>query len=70
MFPNGLKGLTTEIKRKFPQIKHIAVWHAMFGYWDGIAPGGWIDQNYKCETVKWHGGHDVSKIFVSSSNTH
>jgi len=31
----------------------------MFGYWDGIAPGGWIASNYKTEKLKWHGGSDV-----------
>ncbi|KAF8540984.1 glycoside hydrolase superfamily [Trichophaea hybrida] len=37
-FPNGLKGLTAEIRRRFKHIKHIAVWHAVIGYWEGIAP--------------------------------
>lgn len=32
------------------------------GYWEGIAPGGWIDTNYKCTTVKWHGGWDVHVV--------
>jgi hypothetical protein len=37
-FPNGLKGLTSEIRRRFKHIKHIAVWHAVIGYWEGISP--------------------------------
>lgn len=61
-FPRGLKATVTTIKQRFPHITHIAVWHAIFGYWDGVAPGGWVDQNYKCETLKWHGGWDVRVI--------
>lgn len=37
-FPNGLKGLTSEIRRRFKHVKHIAVWHAIVGYWEGISP--------------------------------
>jgi hypothetical protein len=61
-FPKGLKGLTSEIRKRFKSIQHIAVWHAIIGYWEGISPDGWIAQNYKCTTVKWHGGHDVTVV--------
>ncbi|KAI5808538.1 glycoside hydrolase superfamily [Peziza echinospora] len=62
MFPRGLKATVTTIKKTYPHIKHVAVWHAMFGYWDGIAPGGWIDSTYKTKDYKWHGGHDVRLV--------
>lgn len=78
-FPKGLAHTTSEIRRRFKNIKHIAVWHALvsivskaiqgcslinnqLGYWEGIAPGGWVDTNYKCTTVKWHGGWDVRVV--------
>ncbi|KAI5803810.1 glycoside hydrolase superfamily [Geopyxis carbonaria] len=67
-FPQGLSHLTSEIRRRFPNVKHIAVWHSIIGYWEGIAPGGWIDQNYKCKTVKWHGGWDVRVVDPSDIN--
>ncbi|KAI6714138.1 hypothetical protein JHW43_003359 [Diplocarpon mali] len=49
-FPNGLKHLVTLIREKQPSIQHIAVWHAILGYWGGIAPDGTIAKTYK--TVK------------------
>ncbi|KAH0610344.1 uncharacterized protein H6S33_011871 [Morchella sextelata] len=61
-FPNGLAHTTSEIRKRFKNIKHIAVWHALLGYWEGISPGGAIDTNYKCTMVKWHGGHDVRVV--------
>lgn len=39
-----------------------------FGYWDGIAPGGYIDRNYNCITLKWHGGHDVRIVHPNDIN--
>ncbi|KAH9826905.1 glycoside hydrolase family 36 protein, partial [Teratosphaeria destructans] len=40
-FPDGLKGTTTKIRTRHPNINHIAVWHAILGYWgeDGVAGG-------------------------------
>lgn len=61
-FPKGLKGLTSEIRGRFSSVQHIAVWHAIIGYWEGVSPDGWIAQNYKCTTVKWHGGNDVTVV--------
>jgi hypothetical protein len=61
-FPQGLKGFTSEVKRRFPNIKHIAVWHAIIGYWEGVSPNGWIAKNYKTTTIKWHGGWDVTVV--------
>ncbi|KAF8416797.1 glycoside hydrolase superfamily [Terfezia claveryi] len=57
--PRGLKATVSAIKIRFPHITHVAVWHAIFGYWDGIAPGGWVDSNYKTEILKWHGGNNI-----------
>lgn len=51
-FPNGLKATTTEIRKKHPNVNHIAVWHAILGYWGGIDPNGWIANNYKTIEVE------------------
>ncbi|KAK4447603.1 raffinose synthase Sip1 [Podospora aff. communis PSN243] len=50
-FPKGLKGLVSEIRQKHRNIQHIAVWHALLGYWAGIAPGGQLAKKYKAIEV-------------------
>lgn len=49
-FPDGMKSTTAAIRTRHPNIKHIAVWHAILGYWGGIDPEGEIAKNYK--TIK------------------
>ncbi|KAM0520908.1 hypothetical protein ACHAPS_006628 [Verticillium nonalfalfae] len=46
-FPNGLKSTISQIREKHPRIQHIAVWHALLGYWAGISPNGKIAKDYK-----------------------
>ncbi|KAF2764002.1 glycoside hydrolase [Teratosphaeria nubilosa] len=55
-FPEGLKATTAEIRTRHPNINHIAVWHAILGYWGGVAPDGWIAKNYKTTTVEKEDG--------------
>ena len=55
-FPHGLKGLTTEIRRKHPNIKHISVWHAILGYWGAVDPNGKIAEDYKTAQVEMEPG--------------
>jgi hypothetical protein len=50
-FPNGLKAAISHIREKHPDIQHIAVWHAILGYWGGIAPDGEIAKKYKTVEV-------------------
>lgn len=50
-FPRGLKATISDIRSKHPNIKHIAVWHALLGYWAGIAPEGNLAKIYKTEEV-------------------
>lgn len=50
-FPSGLKHTISHIRNKHPAIKHIAVWHALLGYWGGISPGGKIAKTYKTMEV-------------------
>tara|TARA_R110002003_G_scaffold1184_5_gene22607 strand:- start:18508 stop:20055 length:1548 start_codon:yes stop_codon:yes gene_type:complete len=49
-FPRGLKATVSDIRNKHKHIRHIAVWHAIQGYWGGIAPDGKIAKEY--ETVR------------------
>lgn len=46
-FPNGLDGMIRRVKKEHPLISDIGVWHALFGYWGGLAKEGWIVDNYE-----------------------
>jgi hypothetical protein len=50
-FPKGLKHTVSTIREKHKHIQHVAVWHALLGYWAGIAPEGKIAQTYKTTEV-------------------
>ncbi|KAM0717139.1 hypothetical protein Q7P37_006991 [Cladosporium fusiforme] len=63
-FPAGLKSLTTDIRDRHPNIKHIAVWHAILGYWGGVSPQGWIADNYKTIEVEKEPGVAGGKFTV------
>lgn len=51
-FPQGLEQTVQSIRRAHPNIAHIAVWHAFFGYWGGISPDGDLPQRYKTKEVQ------------------
>ena len=55
-FPNGLRSTASEIRRSHPNIQHIAVWHAMLGYWGAISPTGKLAKDYKTVQAKKPGG--------------
>ncbi|KLU87858.1 seed imbibition protein [Magnaporthiopsis poae ATCC 64411] len=66
-FPDGLKALTSEIRRRFPFIQNIAVWHGIFGYWGGMATTGDVARAYAMRTVKrregiWLGGGEMTTV--------
>jgi hypothetical protein len=63
-FPDGLKSLTTDIRKRHPSIKHIAVWHAILGYWGGVSPKGYIADNYKTIQVEKEPGVAGGKFTV------
>ncbi|GFP56677.1 probable galactinol-sucrose galactosyltransferase 6 [Trichoderma asperellum] len=46
-FPNGLKAAISKIRQRSPKIQHIAVWHALLGYWGGISSDGKLAKKYK-----------------------
>ncbi|KAI1479328.1 glycoside hydrolase family 36 protein [Daldinia eschscholtzii] len=50
-FPNGLKDTVSLIRSKQPSIQHVAVWHALLGYWGGISSSGHLAQTYKTVQV-------------------
>ncbi|SPO02254.1 related to seed imbibition protein Sip1 [Cephalotrichum gorgonifer] len=58
-FPMGLKGTVGHIREKYPHIKHVAVWHALFGYWGGISPEGKIAKEYR--TVDIHRRYNLGR---------
>ncbi|KAF3483956.1 DIN10 [Arthroderma uncinatum] len=51
-FPHGLRQTVSRIRQENPNIKHIAVWHALMGYWGGISPNGDIATKYKTIEVE------------------
>ncbi|EEP77892.1 conserved hypothetical protein [Uncinocarpus reesii 1704] len=51
-FPNGLRHTIDGIRTKHRNIKHIAVWHALMGYWGGISPDGELAKKYKTKIVQ------------------
>jgi hypothetical protein len=59
-FPQGLKHMVQSIREKHPSIQHVAVWHAILGYWGGLSPDGKLANSYKTvEVVR------VSKTFAT-----
>lgn len=50
-FKDGLKSFITKLRKKHPNLQHIAVWHALLGYWAGISPDGEIAKKYKTSKV-------------------
>nr|XP_023908654.1 probable galactinol--sucrose galactosyltransferase 6 [Quercus suber] len=66
-FPDGLKATTNEIRTRHPNINHIAVWHAILGYWGGIDPQGSIAKNYKTIEVEKEPGVAQGKFTVVAS---
>lgn len=50
-FPLGLKETVQRIRSKHPRIQHIAVWHALLGYWGGINPDSQLAKDYKTVSV-------------------
>lgn len=51
-FPRGLEQAVWKIRQFHPKIGHIAVWHALLGYWGGISPDGELAKKYKTKEVR------------------
>ncbi|KAK9373625.1 glycoside hydrolase superfamily [Lipomyces chichibuensis] len=63
-FPGGLKHTVSTIKSTFPYIKHVAVWHALLGYWNGIAPDGELGKKYNLTKCRVYN----DDIYIVSEN--
>lgn len=64
-FPRGLKPMIAEIREKHKNIKRFGIWHALFGYWGGISPTGYIAENYKTRRVRTaYLGHDPAHMLI------
>ncbi|KAI2472617.1 glycoside hydrolase family 36 protein [Annulohypoxylon bovei var. microspora] len=50
-FPNGLKDVVSRIRSTHPSIQHVAVWHALLGYWGGISSDSGLAKTYKTVQV-------------------
>lgn len=50
-FPKGLKPMVQRIRELHPSIQHIAVWHAILGYWGGLSPDGRLAKTYRTVEV-------------------
>ncbi|KAI1077419.1 glycoside hydrolase family 36 protein [Whalleya microplaca] len=46
-FPKGLKDTVSRIRSAHPSVQHVAVWHALLGYWGGISSSGDLAKTYK-----------------------
>ncbi|KAG9641373.1 glycoside hydrolase family 36 protein, partial [Aureobasidium melanogenum] len=63
-FPQGLKYAVTDIRKNHPNINHIAVWHAILGYWGGVAKDGNIAKEYKTTTIQKEPGVAEGEMLV------
>jgi hypothetical protein len=70
-FPSGLKAGIATIRDKHPQIRDIAVWHALLGYWGGISPNGSLAKTYKTIEVEKQPGVAGGTMFaIDPSDAH
>ncbi|KAI9807894.1 MAG: hypothetical protein M1825_005200 [Sarcosagium campestre] len=60
-FPNGLKHAVSRIRKEHKNIQHIAVWHAIMGYWGGIAPKGKLAAEYRTKEVQMRTGNPFGR---------
>ena len=51
-FPHGLKHAISSIRGSHPHLRHVAVWHGVFGYWGGFSPDGSLAKCYETRQVR------------------
>jgi len=61
-FPSGLKHTCLTIRERNPNIQHIAVWHAILGYWGAVSPHGKIARDYKTIKVRKDSGESMTIV--------
>ncbi|KAI9662662.1 MAG: hypothetical protein M1831_002705 [Alyxoria varia] len=62
-FPQGLNSTVAKIGEQHPGITTIGVWHALFGYWNGVSPDGEIARTYATRKV------DVEPSWTNSTTS-
>ena len=50
-FPNGLAFAVSKARQQHPSLKHVAVWHALLGYWAGVSADGEIARRFATREV-------------------
>ena len=50
-FPSGLRGFVDKLKTQSSSLRHVAVWHALLGYWAGLARSERIATSYRTRNV-------------------
>ncbi|KAL4998742.1 glycoside hydrolase superfamily [Aspergillus recurvatus] len=66
-FPNGLAKTVSTIREQHRNIEYIVVWHALFGYWGGISPGGCLAATYKTREVALNSTTRPSMLTIDPS---
>jgi raffinose synthase len=51
-FPQGFSPLVNKLKKDY-HLKHVGIWHALNGYWNGIDPESPLGKQYKQELFSW-----------------
>ncbi|KAL4940651.1 hypothetical protein BDV06DRAFT_213295 [Aspergillus oleicola] len=67
-FPRGLATTLSIIQERHPNIEHIAVWHALLGYWGGISPEGKLASKYKTKEVQLNSTTRTSILAIDPSD--
>ncbi|KAF2454354.1 raffinose synthase protein-like protein Sip1 [Lineolata rhizophorae] len=63
-FPHGLSHTVSKVRGRHKSVSHVAVWHALLGYWGGISPDGAIAKEYKTIEVEKKPGVAAGKMLV------
>lgn len=59
-FPDGLRGFIDKVKSINTSLRHVVVWHALLGYWNGLARSGQIARRYSTRDVPVRNGAMIS----------
>ncbi len=51
-FPNGFAPMINTLKKQY-NLKHVGVWHALNGYWNGIDPDSPLGKRYASQLFSW-----------------
>ncbi|KAI0023720.1 glycoside hydrolase family 36 protein [Xylariomycetidae sp. FL0641] len=66
-FPRGLKHTISQIRSKHSTIEHVAVWHALLGYWGGISLEGELAKRYRTIELEREDAHNDGPMSVVAS---